>query len=218
MNKKYRDLSIFTGFFILLGLIALQIPFTTVLGASVKFTLYDFIAPTLGAFLTTLPGIITILLIQLLNMLVHPDTLTGLASIVRLFPVLFAVFYFSGKRPVNLIIPLIAMIIFNINPVGRSAWQYSLLWLIPVFAHYLRKNLFIRSLGAVFTAHAVGGAVWVWMFGLTREMWLALIPQTLLERTLMAGGVSFFYLALVKVFNFLKAKKIITLPAVLPQS
>lgn len=213
MKKTYRQKFIFTGLLILLGLISLQIPFTRLLGANVRFTLYDFIAPTLGVFLSTVPGILTVLLIQLFNILIHPNSLTGFGSIIRIFPVLFAVFYFNKKRSINLLIPITAMLIFLSHPVGRSSWQYSLLWLIPVFAHYFRKNLFIRSLGATFTAHSVGGALWVWAFGLTREMWLALISQTLLERTLMAGGITVSYYALVKLFNFLKAKKILPLPA-----
>jgi hypothetical protein len=213
MSKKLKQKIIFTVFFVILGLTALQIPFTNLLGANVRFTLYDFIAPTLGIFLSTIPGILAVLLIQLVNFIIHPDALNGLGSIIRLIPVLFAVFYFSKKRTANLIIPLAAMIIFNLHPIGRSAWQYSLLWLIPAFAHFFRKNLYIKSLGATFTAHAVGGALWVWAFGLTREMWLTLLPQSLLERALMAGGISLSYYALVKIFNFLKTKRIITLPA-----
>jgi len=218
MKKTYRQKYIFTAFFIILGLIALQIPFTTLLGANVRFTLYDFIAPTLGAFLASTPGILVVLVTQLLNYLIHPNSVTGIGSIIRLFPILFAVFYFSKKRTVNIAIPLLAMIVFNLHPIGRSAWAYSLLWLIPVFAHFFRKNLYIRSLGATFTAHSVGGALWVWTFGLSREMWLSLIPQSLMERALMAGGITVSYFALIKVFNFLKAKKLIHSFLYSPQS
>ena len=210
MKKNISEKIIFTGFFILLGYIALQIPFTRLLGANVKFTLYDFIAPAMGAFLSTIPGILTVLLIQLINFAVHPNTVNGIGSIIRLFPVLFAVFYFNKKRTANMIIPLSAIVIFNLNPIGRSAWQYSLLWLIPVFTHFFRKNLYLRSLGATFTQHAVGGALWIWAFGLSRQIWLSLLPQSLIERALMAGGITVSYFALTKVFNFLKAKKLIT--------
>jgi len=210
--KKFRSKLSFICLFFLIGLIALQIPFTRLLGGNVKFTLYDFLAPTAGAFLATIPGILTVLLIQLVNFLIHPDSFTGLSSLIRIFPVLFAVFYFAKKRTANILIPLMAMVIFNLHPIGRSAWQYSLLWLVPLFAHFYRKNLFLRSLGATFTAHAVGGALWVWAFGLSREMWLALIPQTLMERTLMAGGISVSYFALKRLVRLMQAKKIITLP------
>src|SRR3989338_8512006 len=207
--KNFRGVFLF----FILGLTALQIPFTSLLGANVRFTLYDFIAPSAGAFLTTLPGILLVFLIQIFNYILHPDTLTGLGSLIRIFPVLFAVFYFNKKRGVNLLIPLSAIVIFNLHPVGRSAWQYSLLWLIPVLTHFFRKNLYLRSLGATFTAHAVGGALWIWAFALTREMWLALIPQTLMERALMAGGITVSYFALLKAFSFLKAKKLLGIPA-----
>ena len=146
MMKNLGSKLSFIILFFLIGLIALQIPFTRLLGGNVQFTLYDFLAPTAGVFLTTLPGIFTVLLIQLVNFFIHPDSLTGLSSVIRLFPVLFAVYYFSQKRSVNLLIPLLSMLIFNLHPIGRSAWQYSLLWLIPVMAHYFRKNLFCQLL------------------------------------------------------------------------
>ena len=218
MKNKFGKKLLALVLFFILGLIALQIPFTRLLGANVRFTLYDFIAPTMGAFLSTLPGILTVLLIQLINFILHPTAINGVGSIIRLFPILFAVFYFNKKRSVNMIIPIVAIVIFNLHPIGRSAWQYSLLWLIPVFTHFFRKNLYLRSLGATFTAHSVGGVIWIWAFGLNREMWLALIPQSLMERALMAGGISLSYFALVKVFNFLKAKKLVAFPAFSTQS
>lgn len=189
---------------IILGIIALQIPFTRLLGANVKFTLFDFLAPTFGAFLTTVPGLFVVLLIQLVNILIHGISNVGVASIIRLFPILFGVLYFSQKRSVNIIIPILAIVAFNLHPIGASAWQYSLMWLIPIAAQIFRKNLYIRSLGATFTAHAVGGALWVWAFGLTKEMWLALLPQSLMERAVMAGGITISYLIISKALTFFK--------------
>ncbi len=205
---KKNQLS-FAFFFTILGLIALQIPFTTVLGSGTKFTLFDFLAPTAGAFLGTIPGIISVLLMQLINIALHGFNNVGFASLIRLFPVLFGVFYFSKKRSTDLFIPLLAIIAFNLHPIGRSAWQYSLFWLIPIAAHFWRKNLFIRSLGATFTAHAVGGALWVWAFGLSKTMWLSLIPQTAMERTLMAAGISISFVVLTNVLKLLAKNKLL---------
>jgi hypothetical protein len=202
-----RKQLIFISIFTLLGFFALQVPFTRVLGSNVKFTLFDFLAPTAGAFLSTPGGIISVLIMQILNLLVHGVNNIGVASIIRLFPILFAVFYFSKKRSVNIFIAALAILAFNLHPIGRSAWQYSMFWLIPIAAHFFRKNLFIRSLGTTFTAHAVGSALWVWAFGMTREMWLALIPQTAIERTLMAGGISFFYVVLMNTLKALSKSK-----------
>lgn len=191
--------------FITAGIFALQFPFSIVLGSSTKFTLYDFFAPTLGAFLGTAPGICSVLIMQIINMVIHGNIFPDAASVVRIFPTLFAVFYFSKKRTTNIIIPAVCMFIFNLHPTGKSAWQYSLFWLIPIAAHYFRKNLFVKSLGATFTAHAVGSVLWLWVFGLTSETWLALIPQVIMERTLFAGGISIFYLLVSKSISSLQS-------------
>lgn len=190
-KEKLLSLALFT----LLGLIALQIPFTRLLGSNVKFTLFDFLAPTLGVFLGTLPGIISVLSMQVVNLILHGGKF-DVGGIIRLFPTLFAVAYFAKKRPANIIIPALCIVAFNLNPIGRSAWQYSLFWLIPIAAHFWRKNLFVKSLGATFTAHAVGGALWVWTFGLSKQIWLSLIPQVILERTVMAVGIVISYVVI----------------------
>ena len=199
--KKEKLLSIIL--FTVLGLIALQIPFTRLLGSNVKFTLFDFLAPSMGAFLGTLPGIISVLTMQVVNLFLHGGKFDA-GGIIRLFPTLFAVAYFAKKRPSNFIVPALCIIAFNLNPIGRSAWQYSMFWLIPIAAHFVPTSprlrgagsLFVRSLGATFTAHAVGGALWVWTFGLSRQIWLSLIPQVILERTAMAVGIMISYVVI----------------------
>lgn len=206
MKKKQL---IFISLFTILGIITLQIPFTRLLGSNVKFTLFDFIAPTAGAFLTTVPGIISVFLMQIINILIHGAKVPDVGGIIRLFPTLFAVAYFAKKRTFNIIVPILAIIAFNLNPIGRSAWQYSMFWLIPIAAHFFRKNLFARSLGATFTAHAVGGALWVWTFGLTKQIWLALIPQVIMERILFAAGISIFYVVASNILNLAEKKKLI---------
>ncbi|MBI4067267.1 hypothetical protein HY407_02695 [Candidatus Gottesmanbacteria bacterium] len=205
-RNKIISLFLFT----ILGLIALQVPFTRLLGSNVKFTLFDFIAPTAGAFIGSLPGVISVLIMQITNLVLH-GTNADLGGIIRLFPTLFAVVYFSKKRTINWIIPLLAIVAFNLNPIGRSAWQYSLFWIIPLVANLFHKNLFARSLGATFTAHAVGGAIWVWTFGLTKEIWLGLIPVVAVERLAMASGITLFYFVFSKVLNYAAKTKLFTI-------
>lgn len=209
MKKKQL---IFIALFTILGLIALQIPFTQLFGSKVKFTLFDFIAPTAGAFLTTVPGIISVFLMQIFNILIHGAKVPDIGGIIRLFPTLFALAYFAKKRTFNVIVPILAILAFNLNPIGRSAWQYSLLWLIPIGAHFFRNNLYARSLGATFTAHAVGGAAWVWSFGLSKQIWLALIPQVIMERALFAAGITVFYVVMTNVINLAIKKHLFSLP------
>lgn len=203
-NNKILLIIVFT----FLGLISLQIPFSRVLGSNTKFTLFDFFAPSVGSFLGSVPGVISVLLMQVINFLLHGKNFDA-GGIIRIFPTLFAVSYFAKKRVSNLIVPILAIIAFNLHPIGRSAWQYSMFWLIPIAADFFRKNLFIRSLGTTFTAHAVGGALWVWAFGLSREMWLALIPQTAVERLLFAGGITVFYFVFSNILNYLSKRNLL---------
>lgn len=219
-----RQSLIFTMIFGVLGLIALQIPFTRLLGANVRFTFFDFVAPTVGVFIGMPIGILTVLFIQLVNILLRGGYIPDIGSIIRLFPTLFAVAYFaynsassrsklsssSGRDILSFVVPILAIVAFNLHTIGRSAWQYSLLWLIPIGASFFRKNLFTRSLGATFTAHAVGGAAWVWAFGLSKQIWLALIPQVIMERLVMAAGISAFYLVFTYILNFASIRKLTT--------
>jgi hypothetical protein len=214
MKKNVRNKLIIISLFALFGTIALQIPFSFIIGSATKFTLFDFFAPSTGAFLGTVPGIVSVFLIQILNFFIHGKSAFDTASVIRLFPTLFAVLYFSKKRSISIIIPALCMFAFIVNPIGRLSWQYSLFWLIPIAAHFFPTSprlrgasLYIRSLGATFTAHAVGSVLWIWAFGLTPQIWLSLIPQVITERVLFAGGISVFYLTANNFMSLLSKNK-----------
>ena len=200
----------FVGLFALLGFLALQVPLTHLAGSQAKFTLFDAFGPIATGFIGTIPGIIAVALMQILNFLVHGSKVLDAGTIIRFFPMLFAALYFGKKTKLNLIIPALAIIIFNLNPIGRSAWIYSMFWLIPIACYFFyEKSLLVRSLGATFTAHAVGGAAWVWAFGLSKPIWLALIPVTAIERSAFTLGIAATYLVTNNVLNFLVQKKIV---------
>ncbi len=67
------------------------------------------------------------------------------------------------------------------------------------------KNLFLNSLGATFTAHAVGSVIYLYAFGLTPAIWLALIPVVFLERGFFAVGIFASYLAMNTVLSKISA-------------
>ena len=118
--------------------------------------------------------------------------------------------YFSKRTKLNYIIPILAIISFNLNPVGRSAWLYSMYWLIPIVCYFFQERfLFAKALGSTFTAHAVGGAIWIWVFHLPQAVWLALIPVVAMERLTFAVGITVTYLVFNNVLNFLVQKKIV---------
>ncbi len=209
-NKKL----LFLGIFFITGFISLQIPFSKLAGSNISFTLFDFFGPISGAFLGPLYGIISVFAVEIVNVYIKHTPMTT-ASIIRLFPLLFATLYFgymSKTQMANrwiLLVPLICIALFIAHPVGRSVWYYSLFWTIPVVAYFKKDNLFIKSLGATFTAHAVGGAAWIWALSLPAPVWNALIPTVIAERLLFATGISVSYLAIKYALDFLASRKIL---------
>lgn len=209
LQKKLFFLALFT----LLGFLSLQVPFNKLAGSNVSFTLFDFFAPIAGAFLGPLFGIVSVFSVMVTNNLIK-DTPWTTGTIIRLFPTLFAVYYFATIQKKNgkwiLAVPILAIIIFLAHPIGRQVPYYPLMfWLIPLLAYKFRNNLFLRSLGATFTAHSVGGALWIWAFNLKAAVWNSLIPIVISERLLFAVGIAGSYLLVKHTLNYLASKKIL---------
>lgn len=211
MNKFFSKQNLtFIIIFAILGLLALQAPLYHLWGSKAQFTLFDAFGPVAGSFIGTIPGMIAVLLMQLVNFFIHGAKVLDAGTVIRFFPMIFAAMYFSKKIKLNIIIPLLAIAIFNLNPVGRSVWYFSLYWLIPVACYFFQeRSLLVKSLGATFTAHAVGGAVWVWVFHLSKAMWIALIPVVAMERAVFAVGIAATYLIFNNALGWLMQKQVI---------
>lgn len=209
LQKKLLFLALFT----IVGFISLQIPFNKLAGSSVSFTLFDFFGPIAGAFLGPIYGVISVLGVEIANNLIKQTPWTA-GSIIRLFPTLFATFYFATitkKGPNNwiLAVPFVAIFAFLAHPIGREVPQYTLFWLIPFLAYRFRNNLYMRSLGATFTAHAVGGMMWIWAFNLKAAVWNSLIPVVISERLLFAAGIAISFVITKKVLAFLASRHVL---------
>lgn len=207
-QKKLFFLALFT----IIGFASLQIPFNKLAGSNVSFTIFDFFGPIAGVFLGPVLGIISVLAVEVGNMLIkHSPWTTG--AIIRLFPTLFAVYFFAtikkSQKPWILFVPLAAIFIFLAHPYGRQVSYYTLFWIIPLIAYRFRNNLYMRSLGATFTAHSVGGAAWIWAFNLPAKVWQGLIPVVIEERLLFAAGISASYLTIKYTLDFLASKKVL---------
>jgi len=190
MYKKIIYLALFIG----VGFVLLQIPFTNIIGSGQNFSFFDFFAPSIGMLLASIWGAISVVIIKTVNVLVS-DQSFDTATIIRLFPLALAALYFGAKRfkPLVAAVPLICMIMFILHPEGRQAWFYSLYWLIPMAAIFAKKSLVFNSLGATFTAHALGSVAFLYAFNLPAEVWIALIPIVFLERALFTGGIALSY-------------------------
>ncbi len=194
----------FVLLFIALAAIADNIKVSSLWGApGQSFTLFQVIGPLPGLFLGPVFGVISVLGAELVNFVLLHKTVDPL-NLLRLLPMLGGAYYFAtyGKNKYSLAIPLLAILLFNLNPIGVQAWVYSLYWLIPLIAALaFPKSLFFRALGTTFTAHSIGGAFWGYFVTMTPAMWLALIPVTAVERLAFAIGITVSYLAINAVLN-----------------
>ncbi|OGL69082.1 hypothetical protein A3H10_04750 [Candidatus Uhrbacteria bacterium RIFCSPLOWO2_12_FULL_46_10] len=207
-NKKQI---LFSFVFIVLGLLFLQVPLTHLVGSKATFTLFDAFGPVAGGFLGAMPGALSVLLMQVFNFLVHGAHIQDAGTIIRLLPMMFAAAYFGRKTKLNIIIPAVAILAFVVHPIGRTVWFFSLFWLIPIVSYFFReRSLIVRSLGATFTAHAVGGALWIYFIPLPEAVWVSLIPVVIIERLTFAGGIAATYLIFNNVFNFLNEKNLVS--------
>ncbi len=210
--KKIQKKLFFVGIFTILAFISLQIPFNKLAGSNVSFTLFDFFGPIAGAFLGPFFGIISVFSVMVTNNLIK-DVPWTTGSIIRLFPTLFAVYYFAyiSKKEGRwiLVVPVLAIIAFLAHPNGRQVPYYTLFWVIPLVAYKFKANLWMKSLGATFTAHSVGGLMWIWAFNLPASVWQGLIPVVISERLLFATGIAVSFIVTKKVLAFLASRHVL---------
>lgn len=201
---------IFIMLFVVFAFFAQRINFSGLIGAEGQyFTLFQFFGPITGAFLGSIFGVIAVFAAELIDFFVVGKEATWI-NIFRLAPMLFAAYYFgSKKKNLNIIVPLIAIGMFILHPVGRQAWVYSLFWTIPIIARLLPSkyaySVPLRSLGATFTAHGIGSALFIWTIPTVPGMWITLLPITAFERLMFALGIGISYVA----FNALLDKVIV---------
>ena len=202
---------IFLLMFAVMVFIGNRINFSALMGAENQFfTLFQFFGPIAGSFLGPVFGAVSVLGAELADFSLVGKSFS-LINIVRLTPMLFAAYYFGAKKKgINIIVPLIAIAVFVLHPVGRQVWFFSLYWTIPIIVKILPKkysnNVLLKSLGATFTAHSVGGAAWIWAVPMTAEQWIVLIPVVAYERFLFAAGIAGSYVALNTVLDKLIEK------------
>jgi hypothetical protein len=193
---------VFIAIFTVLVLVGKNINFSPLVGAENQFfTLFQFFGPIAGGFLGSIFGVVAVLFAQLIDFFIVGKE-ASLINVLRLTPMLFAAYYFGTKKKnLNVIVPIIAIIAFISHPVGREVWFFTLFWTIPIIGKLLPKkysdNVLVKSYGATFAAHSVGGALWIWTIPMAAGQWIALIPVVFVERFLFGAGIAVSYV----VFN-----------------
>jgi len=185
--------------------------FSKLVGAENQFfTLFQFFGPIAGAFLGPVVGVLSVLIAEVASK-IYTNATFDLVTILRLLPMLFAAWYFGTKKDkISFLVPAAAIALFIMHPVGRQVWFFSLFWTIPIIIKLLPKKygdrVFLRSLGATFTAHSVGGAMWNYIVPMTPAAWTTLIPIVIYERLLFAGGITVSFIALNTLLDKLDTK------------
>ncbi len=199
--------AVFVALFTLVALLSMQLNFSPIIGADNKsFHFFQFLGPVAGGFLG-LWGIVVVSASQLINFMITGSAGPFSNQFLSLLPMVGAALYFGMSRKkglcsgISLLIPLAAMLLFWASPGGAEAWYYALFWLIPLIAKLLPDKLFLKSLGATFTAHSIGSSMWAWFFPMSAEAWTALIPVTAAERLLFAAGIAVSYVLFTNILN-----------------
>jgi hypothetical protein len=127
----------------------------------------------------------------LLLMCRHAAGAFSLATLAFYIPGYCAALYLATpSRLIRCGMPLLAIGLFLLHPVGFQAALYSGYWLIPLCIGILvPRSFFAHALGATFTAHAVGSVIWLYTVPMTPEAWLGLMPLVALERFTFAAGM-----------------------------
>ncbi|MBW2964226.1 hypothetical protein KY363_02095 [Candidatus Woesearchaeota archaeon] len=213
---------IFLFIFIALVFIGMRVNFSPIIGAENQFfTLFQFFGPVAGAFLGPVFGAISVLGAQLADFLLVGKEWSWI-NIIRLTPMLFAAAYFGlklkgTKRFLGIIVPAACIVLFVTHPVGSQAWIYATWWLIPIAICLLPERysnkVFLKSLGATFTAHAVGSVAWLFTFNMEPGQWVALMPVVAYERLLFAMGITGSYVLLNTVLDKVLVKLKLRVPS-----
>ncbi|MFA5247443.1 MAG: hypothetical protein WC408_06170 [Candidatus Micrarchaeia archaeon] len=193
---------LFLGAFAVFAAVAEQINFAPIVGSSASyFTLFQFFGPIVAAFLGMGLGLVALAASQVVNFVLLGKAIT-LMNVLRLSTMFFAAYYFARidtkKLDVlGIAVPAACMALFVLTPAGAEAWYYSLYWLIPIAVRLFgwSKNLVARSLGATFTAHAIGSVIFAYSLPYTAAQWTALVPVVAYERMMFAAGIAVSYVA-----------------------
>ncbi len=211
---------IFLMIFSVLVFVGDRVNFSRLVGADSQFfTLFQLFGPIAGAFLGPVVGVLSVLIAEAASKIAAANSHSlaavvktfDIVTLLRLLPMLFAAWYFGTKKDkTSILVPIIAIALFVLHPVGRQVWYFSLFWTIPIIIKMLPKKysqrVFLKSMGATFTAHAVGGAMWNYIVPMTPQMWIALIPIVIFERLVFTAGISISYVGVNNLLDKIKIK------------
>ena len=218
MNTKRIFKIIFTIFSSLLFLYFTKVKFGPILGTQMKFSLSVFFGPTLAKIFGIGYGTVAVIMTHLIGLASGIYKIKALKDYFTFLPIIFGGVYFSkifkGNKKL-IIIPLVCILLFIINPIGKTVWFYSSFWLTPIIISLFKEKIdkilkiplfkiYGYSLGAAFVDHAIGSVIYLYLLKIPANFWIEAIPMTIIERLMIAAGIELCYfveLVVIKVFG-----------------
>jgi len=216
--------------FSLLFLLLTKVKFGPILGTKMGFSFSVFLGPTFGKIFGIGWGTGVIVLTHLTGIALGLYKLETIKNIFTFLPIIFAGIYFSkifkGEKKL-IFLPALCILFFILHPIGRTVWFYSGFWLIPISISLFKEKLdklfrlpvfkiYGYSLGSAFVDHAMGSVIYLYLLNIPAHFWIQAVPLTIIERLMIAGGISFCYsaqLLFIKVFQkasvFAKLRKLV---------
>jgi hypothetical protein len=210
MNKILNHNLIWPAVFIAASIAASFIRFTPFLVGKLNFTMFDLYAPIAGGLFGSTLGALTVFSTALMNLIIQHAY--NPAAFLHLIPVIFGAWYFGTNKKLIALVPLLAILAFWVHPIGRAAWYYPLLWIIPVLCVFFKdRSVIANALGATLTSHAVGGVLWLFFFSPPPAFWVSLIPVVIIERLIFTAVSVIMYALVKKGIQILKLYKLSTI-------
>lgn len=181
------------------------------------FSLNQCLVPALGFFLTTQAALLSWVFQAGLHFLFPSFGLT--VSMYHL-PTLGGTLYLSLKnRLCKFLIPLVCITLFIIHPVGSTSAYYTVYWLLPIcLSIFSTRSIFLQSLAATLTTHAIGTVIWLYTHPTSPAAWNSLFQIVWMERLTFALLMTCAYYGILLMRTcgnslLLKLSHVSTLPA-----
>ena len=217
-KQKLVAKGFFAILFAALFMVLTKVKLTPILGTQMKFSASVFFGPTIASLIGITPGTLSIILAHAFGLIVGFYKIKNITSYFTFLPIILAGIYFAKmfKGDRKMIIPsAIAILLFLLHPIGREVWFYSLFWTIPIFISLFKKKtdvllrlkffrVYAYALGSAYVDHAVGSIIYLYYLNIPAKFWVQAIPLTLIERFIIAGGITFSYFAVKTAMKALK--------------
>lgn len=197
----------FSIMFASLFIVLTKVKITPILGTESSFSASVMFGPIISKFLGISFGSSSIIFAHIFGVIVGIYKLKSIFSYFIFLPIIIAGIYFARifKNEKKLLwIPLACISLFILHPIGREVWFYSLFWTIPLFfviakdrIDRISKNyvarVYLYSLATAFIDHCVGSVLYLYLMNIPKEFWIMAIPLTIIERIIIALGITVSY-------------------------